>query len=261
MTIEAIAQLWLDQLPAGRVFTAERIAYRNLLAGDEPGARIVPFRGEYYELARPELVRGLVYPVPDPAFLTGTVDLAALENGGQVVDCSDAFYGSPTNMIMPGRSRHMGEGWENARRRGPGNDFMTVKLGAPARLDQRQPVRRVAVDLVGAHRDEHRLGAVAATGLEEVEGAHRVGVEVVEGSARGQVVAGLGGGVDHQLVAPPAHHVVDAARDKPERACSIPGIEPHSSLSANRARLATRSGPNANGDKAARSSRRSSMNP
>ncbi|MET7297059.1 L-2-hydroxyglutarate oxidase [Streptomyces griseoloalbus] len=38
------------------------------LTGDEPGAHIVPFRGEYYELARPELVRGLVYPVPDPAF-------------------------------------------------------------------------------------------------------------------------------------------------------------------------------------------------
>ncbi|WP_351231220.1 L-2-hydroxyglutarate oxidase [Streptomyces sp. NPDC002133] len=38
------------------------------LTGDEPGMRIVPFRGEYYELSRPELVRGLVYPVPDPAF-------------------------------------------------------------------------------------------------------------------------------------------------------------------------------------------------
>ncbi|WP_037680959.1 L-2-hydroxyglutarate oxidase [Streptomyces griseus] len=38
------------------------------MTGDEPGVRIVPFRGEYYELARPELVRGLVYPVPDPAF-------------------------------------------------------------------------------------------------------------------------------------------------------------------------------------------------
>jgi L-2-hydroxyglutarate oxidase len=38
------------------------------LAGDDPGMRIVPFRGEYYTLARPELVRGLVYPVPDPAF-------------------------------------------------------------------------------------------------------------------------------------------------------------------------------------------------
>ncbi|MFC7842484.1 L-2-hydroxyglutarate oxidase [Streptomyces sp. NPDC057382] len=38
------------------------------LSGDDPEVRIVPFRGEYYELARPELVRGLVYPVPDPAF-------------------------------------------------------------------------------------------------------------------------------------------------------------------------------------------------
>ncbi|MFF1790003.1 L-2-hydroxyglutarate oxidase [Kitasatospora sp. NPDC058243] len=40
------------------------------LAGDEPGVRIVPFRGEYYELTegRRDLVRGLVYPVPDPVF-------------------------------------------------------------------------------------------------------------------------------------------------------------------------------------------------
>jgi (S)-2-hydroxyglutarate dehydrogenase len=39
------------------------------LAGVEPGVRIVPFRGEYYivRAARAGLVRGLIYPVPDPA--------------------------------------------------------------------------------------------------------------------------------------------------------------------------------------------------
>ncbi|MGY1501608.1 ADP-ribosylglycohydrolase family protein [Streptomyces sp. QTS52] len=35
-TTTDVAQLWLDELPAGRTFTAERIAYRNLLSGLEP---------------------------------------------------------------------------------------------------------------------------------------------------------------------------------------------------------------------------------
>jgi Predicted dehydrogenase len=58
---------------------ADRVAR---LAGIDPPARIVPFRGEYYELvpSRRDLVRGLIYPVPDPRFpflgvhLTRTVD-------------------------------------------------------------------------------------------------------------------------------------------------------------------------------------------
>ncbi|MGQ0574390.1 MAG: L-2-hydroxyglutarate oxidase [Pseudonocardia sp.] len=39
-------------------------------SGADPGVRIVPFRGEYADLLAPadRLVRGLVYPVPDPAF-------------------------------------------------------------------------------------------------------------------------------------------------------------------------------------------------
>ena len=52
------------------------------LTGDDPGMRIVPFRGEYYDLARPELVRGLVYPVPDPAFPFLGVHLTRGVDGG-----------------------------------------------------------------------------------------------------------------------------------------------------------------------------------
>ncbi|MEW2298829.1 ADP-ribosylglycohydrolase family protein [Streptomyces sp. NPDC006655] len=35
-TTTDVAALWLDELPAGRTFTAERVAYRNLLSGVEP---------------------------------------------------------------------------------------------------------------------------------------------------------------------------------------------------------------------------------
>ena len=36
LTTRDVAQAWLDDLPAGRVFTAERVAYRNLLPGSIP---------------------------------------------------------------------------------------------------------------------------------------------------------------------------------------------------------------------------------
>ncbi|MGV9316130.1 L-2-hydroxyglutarate oxidase [Streptomyces sp. NPDC003691] len=52
------------------------------LTGDDPEMRIVPFRGEYYELTDPDLVRGLVYPVPDPAFPFLGVHLTRGLDGG-----------------------------------------------------------------------------------------------------------------------------------------------------------------------------------
>ncbi len=66
--------------------------------------------------------------VPDPRLLPAPFDLAALSNGGLVVSCSNMFYSSPNNLIMPGNAHVMGEGWETARRRDDGNDWVVVKL-------------------------------------------------------------------------------------------------------------------------------------
>jgi allantoicase len=70
--------------------------------------------------------------VPDPRFLgTGALDLAALANGGVVTGCSNMFYSSPSNLISPGEARVMGEGWETARRRDQGNDWVELALAGP----------------------------------------------------------------------------------------------------------------------------------
>ncbi len=68
------------------------------------------------------------------------LDLAALENGGAVLASSDMFFGSNQNLIMPGRARHMGEGWETRRSRRPGHDWTFIELAA------RGTISRVEVD-------------------------------------------------------------------------------------------------------------------
>ncbi len=58
------------------------------------------------------------------------VDLFALRNGGRALLASDEHYGSIHHLNLPGRGLNMGDGWETARRRGPGNDWVIVKLGS-----------------------------------------------------------------------------------------------------------------------------------
>ena len=70
----------------------------------------------------------------------GDVDLAAVENGGRVISCSDMFFGHRHNLIMSGRAANMSDGWETKRRRGAGHDWVIIKLGAVGQ------VRRLEVD-------------------------------------------------------------------------------------------------------------------
>lgn len=65
-----------------------------------------------------------------------TVDLAAIANGGRSVACSDMFFSSMHNLLMPGRAANMGDGWETKRRRGLGYDWVIVKLGRPGLIQQ-----------------------------------------------------------------------------------------------------------------------------
>jgi allantoicase len=67
-------------------------------------------------------------PIADPRFLGGRVDLAATLNGGRILGCSNRFYSAPSNVLSPGRSGVMSDGWENARRRDDGNDWIEIEL-------------------------------------------------------------------------------------------------------------------------------------
>jgi allantoicase len=72
---------------------------------------------------------------PDPHLVSaGPLDLAALENGGLVLDCSNRFYSSPQNIIFPGLAQVMGDGWETARRRDDGNDWVLIRLAGAGRI-------------------------------------------------------------------------------------------------------------------------------
>jgi allantoicase len=79
-------------------------------------------------------VYGDVLPDWDALRLQDEVDVAAIVHGGRVVDCSDMFFGSRHNLIMPGPPRGMADGWETRRRRTPGYDWTIVRLGRPAAI-------------------------------------------------------------------------------------------------------------------------------
>ena len=104
--------------------------------------------------------------VPDPRYMTGlTVDLAALENGARVVECSDGFYSSPDNMLFPGLARNQAEGWETARRRDGGNDWAVIRLAAPG------AIRLAEIDT--AHLKFNAPAQAALSGLDAREDGGR----------------------------------------------------------------------------------------
>jgi allantoicase len=105
-------------------------------------------------------------PVPDWGRLQGTagpggVEVAAIPRGGVVVTSSDEFFGAPHHLLLPGEPEGMWDGWETRRRRGPGHDWVLVRLG------HRTMVERVEIDtrhFKGNYPDSARVEAIDAPG-------------------------------------------------------------------------------------------------
>ena len=131
-------------------------------------------------------------PVPDPNVFAANreIDLASIENGGWVVSCSDMHYGNPQNLLMPGRSTYMGDGWETKRRRGPGHDWTIVKLS-----------RRGTIDRIELDTDHYKGNAPGRVMLEIVDAADLEAAEATSAAWR-QIVP-------EQAVEPHSRHRFD----------------------------------------------------
>ena len=78
-------------------------------------------------------------PLPDLRTLAdpaGRAELAGSLSGGLVLDASDVFFSPPHNLIAPGDSHGMHDGWETRRRRGEGHDWVVLRLAAEAEIER-----------------------------------------------------------------------------------------------------------------------------
>jgi L-2-hydroxyglutarate oxidase len=100
-------------LRADRVLFAAGLAADRLavLDGGSPDPRIVPFRGTYLRLRRDELVRALVYPVPDPRLPFLGVHLTRHPRGGVLIGPTALLVPRARSFAWPGTWRVMRRFW------------------------------------------------------------------------------------------------------------------------------------------------------
>lgn len=118
--------------------TWSEVIPRTALTGDSTatfdvdfGHRVVMVRLNIYPdggVARLR-VEGEAIPDMQAVCPEGRTDLAAAAVGGVWLEASDYHYSSPSNLLLPTESAGMWDGWETRRRRGPGHDWATFRLG------------------------------------------------------------------------------------------------------------------------------------
>jgi allantoicase len=134
-SVEAIADLeqWTEILPPSPL----KGDAQNLFAIDDPH-RYTHLRLHIYPDGGVARLR--VHGEVVPEVLGDFIDVAAVENGASVIEASDMYFGSRHNLIFPGRSSGMHDGWETRRSRGEHHDWCLIELAANA------IIKRIEVD-------------------------------------------------------------------------------------------------------------------
>lgn len=139
-------QGWSEILPPQKCGPSQRQAWK--LSGPATRKEFTHLRLKQYPdggIARLR-VYGQVVPPPLPASAAAgerpVEDLASALNGGVAIECSDQHFGGKAYLLLPGRGKDMGDGWETARSRTKGHtDWVIVRLGLRGRS-----IEKVIVD-------------------------------------------------------------------------------------------------------------------
>ncbi|KAJ9612723.1 Allantoicase [Knufia peltigerae] len=139
---------WKEVLPPSKCGPSQRQAWKVSGPG-VTGQQFTHLRLKQYPdggIARLR-VYGKVVPPPLPVSAAGggerpVEDLASALNGGVAIECSDQHFGGKAYLILPGRGKDMGDGWETKRSRTKGHvDWVIVRLGLKGKK-----IEKVVVD-------------------------------------------------------------------------------------------------------------------
>ncbi|MBE2250836.1 MAG: allantoicase [Myxococcus sp.] len=161
---------WFEVLPRQAV----KPDFQNVVKAAAPSARVTHVRLRIFPDGGVARLRvcGAVVADARTFWRRGSVDLAAVENGGTIAAVSDQFFGPPSNLLLPGRGVNMGDGWETRRRRTPGSDWCVIRLA-----------RRGVVERVELDTHYFKGNAPQATLIEALD-EEELGADVVQGLLR-----------------------------------------------------------------------------
>jgi allantoicase len=138
---------WEEILPPQACGPTQRQAWAVQGAG-VTGKEFTHFRLKMYPdggIARLRVYGSAVPPPLPGATVEGQMPLEELSsalNGGVAISCSDQHFGTKSNLLLPGRGKDMGDGWETARSRTKGHtDWVICRLGLRGRS-----IEKIVVD-------------------------------------------------------------------------------------------------------------------